>query len=61
VRRTPVHFAEDILMEEVTAMARAAGFHVRVSCGLIVVDRVPGIVAKDRLIDKVVTPIRKQR
>jgi hypothetical protein len=55
MRRVAIHFNEDILMEEIISMARNAGFHVRITCGLITVDRVPGIVAKDEPAENVVT------
>jgi hypothetical protein len=48
MKRQTLHVADDILMEELIAMARNAGFHIRISCGLVCMDRVPNIVRKDR-------------
>jgi phosphoribosylcarboxyaminoimidazole (NCAIR) mutase len=47
MKRLPVYFSDDILMEEIISMAKAQGFHVRITCGMVVCDRVPGIVAKE--------------
>jgi hypothetical protein len=47
MRRIAVYFSDDILMEEIIAMAREHGFHVRHVDSMTVVDRVPGIVRKE--------------
>lgn len=47
MRRLAVHFSDDILMQEIVAMARDHGFHVRHVAGMTVVDRVPGILRKE--------------
>jgi hypothetical protein len=46
MRRIAVWVSDDILMEEVVAMAKLCGFHVRHVNGLTMLDRVPGIVRK---------------
>ncbi len=60
MRRLPVYFSDDILMEEIIAMARAHGFHVRHTNGMTVVDRVPGVLRRDDAHEQVV-PIRKSQ
>ncbi len=57
MRRIPIYFSDDILMQEVVAMARDHGFHVRHINGMTVVDRVPGIVRRDPPV--VVVPIKR--
>jgi hypothetical protein len=44
MRRIPIYFSDDILMEEVISMAAAHGFHVRHANGMTVVDRVPNFL-----------------
>lgn len=46
MKRQAVYFSDDILMAEIIDMARAHGFTIRLTCGMVVCDRVPGIVAK---------------
>lgn len=47
MRRIPIYVSDDILMEEITAMATAAGFFLRHVDGMTTMDRVPGIIAKE--------------
>lgn len=44
MRRQVVYFADDILVEEITDMARAHGMHVRIRDGAVFVDRVPNFL-----------------
>lgn len=47
MRRQVIHVADDILMEEILSMTKAHGFHIRISCGMVCMDRVPNLVRKD--------------
>lgn len=59
MRRLPVYFADDILVEEIVAMARAQGFHIRFVNGMTVCDRVPNLVLK--VVPAEVLPIKSTR
>lgn len=61
MRRTCVHFSDDILMQEIIDMARSQGFHVRISCGMVCVDRVPGIVRRETSESNIIILPKKDR
>lgn len=47
MKRQCVHFSDDILLAEIIDMARSHGMHVRITCGMVTVDRVPNIVRRE--------------
>lgn len=47
MRRIPIYVSDDILMEELIAMAASAGFYLRHHDNATYMDRVPRIIRKD--------------
>lgn len=61
MRRIPIYVSDDILMEELIAMATQAGFHLRHVDGATYMDRVPGIIRKDAPANVAMLPARKMK
>lgn len=63
MRRIPIYFSPDITQAEMRAAMCAAGLHLSVDAGaILVVDRVPAIVAKDPPQTNVVKmPVERKR